>query len=194
MRGTGATAPSSRVLTVPNAISLIRIALIPVFVALIVDRDSSGAPGIVLFGAVVATDWVDGVIARRTGQVSDIGKVLDPLADRCAIAAGLIALVIRGAFPWWAAALVLARDAAVLIVGAVALTRRNVRIDVRWIGKLATFSLMCAVPWISWGNLGLPLGEAALVCGWAAFVVGIIESYAAAIAYLADLRSALAAS
>jgi cardiolipin synthase len=192
MRGAGAAAPSSRVLTLPNAISFVRIALIPVFVALIVDRDSSGAPGIALFGAVVATDWVDGLIARRTGQVSDIGKVLDPLADRCAIAAGLIALVIRGAFPWWAAALVLVRDAAVLIVAAVALGRRSIRIEVRWIGKLATFSLMCGVPWIAWGNLGLPLGEAALVCGWAAFVVGITESYVAAVAYLADLRRALA--
>ncbi len=192
MRGAGAAAPSSRVLTLPNAISLVRIALIPVFVALIVDRDSSGAPGIALFGAVVATDWVDGLIARRTGQVSDIGKVLDPLADRCAIAAGLIALVIRGAFPWWAAALVLVRDAAVLIVAAVALGRRSIRIEVRWIGKLATFSLMCGVPWIAWGTLGLPLGEAALVCGWAAFVVGITESYVAAVAYLADLRRALA--
>ena len=195
MSGTGVTAPSSsRLLTVPNAISLIRIALIPVFVALIVDRDSSGAPGIALFGAVVATDWVDGLIARRTGQVSDIGKVLDPLADRCAIGAGLIALVIRGAFPWWAAALVLVRDAAVLIVAAVALGRRSIRIEVRWIGKLATLSLMCGIPWIAWGTLELPLGEAALVCGWAAFVVGITESYAAAVAYLADLRRALTAA
>ena len=55
------------------------------------------------FGVVVATDWVDGTIARRTGQVSELGKVLDPVADRLAIAAGLIALVVRGAFPLWAA-------------------------------------------------------------------------------------------
>ena len=184
-------ASSSRVLTVPNAISAVRIALIPVFVTMIVDRSTSGASGIVLFGAVVATDWVDGLIARRTGQVSELGKLLDPIADRLAIAAGLIALVVRGAFPWWAAALILVRDAAVLLVGLVALTRRHVRLDVRWIGKLGTFSLMCAIPAISWGTLELPLGEATRVVGWVAFVVGIVEYYVAATAYMDDLRRAL---
>src|SRR5436190_6288173 len=134
-------APSSRVLTVPNVISAFRIALIPVFVGLIVDPDTTTA-GLVLFGAVVATDWVDGVIARRTGQVSDLGKVLDPVADRLAIAAGLIALAVRGVFPWWAAAAILVRDLTVLVGGALALVRRGIRLEVRWIGKLATFSLM----------------------------------------------------
>ena len=67
---------SSRALTVPNAISAARIASIPVFVALILDHDTT-TPGLILFAIVVATDWIDGMIARRTGQVSDLGKVLD---------------------------------------------------------------------------------------------------------------------
>jgi cardiolipin synthase len=192
MKGTGESAPgSSRVFTIPNVISFLRILLIPVFSVLIVDRDSS-AVGILLFTAVVATDWVDGFVARRTGQVSELGKILDPLADRLAIAAGLIALVVRDAFPLWAALLILIRDLAILLGGAFLLSERRVRIDVRWIGKLATFSLMMAIPLISWGALGLPLGEAALVCGWIAFVVGIVESYVAAGAYFGDLRRALA--
>jgi len=182
-------APTSRVLTVPNAISFVRIALIPVFVALIVDEDTTSA-GIVLFAIVVATDWVDGMIARRTGQVSHIGQVLDPVADRLAIAAGLVALALRDVFPWWAAGAILVRDAAVLLVGVVAVARRSVRIEVRWIGKIATFSLMSAIPWIAWGNLGLPLAEAALVAGWIAFAVGIVEYYVAAIAYAGDLAGA----
>ena len=66
----------------------------------------------------MATDWVDGYVARRTGQVSELGKVLDPVADRLAIAAGLIALVVRGVFPLWAALLILVRDVAVLVAGA----------------------------------------------------------------------------
>ena len=70
-----------------------------------------------LFGLVVATDWVDGTIARRTGQVSELGKILDPVADRLAIAAGLIALMVRDVFPVWAGLLILVRDAAVLVVG-----------------------------------------------------------------------------
>jgi cardiolipin synthase len=180
---------SSRVLTVPNGISAARIALIPVFVALIIDHDTTTA-GLVLFAVVVATDWVDGTIARRTGQVSDVGKILDPVADRLAIAAGLIALVLRGIFPLWAAAAILARDLTVLLVGAIALLRSDVRVEVRWIGKLATFSLMAAIPMVSWGNLALPLAAAATVCGWAAYAVGIVEYYVAAWAYLGDIRHA----
>lgn len=180
---------SSRVLTVPNGISAARIALIPVFVALIIDHETTTA-GLVLFAIVVATDWVDGTIARRTGQVSDVGKILDPVADRLAIAAGLIALVLRGIFPLWAAAAILARDLTVLLVGAIALLRSDVRVEVRWIGKLATFSLMAAIPMVSWGNLALPLAAAATVCGWAAYTVGIVEYYIAAWAYLGDIRHA----
>jgi cardiolipin synthase len=180
--------PSSRVATVPNLISAIRILLIPVFVALIVDPDTTTG-GLILFGLVVATDWVDGLVARRTGQVSEFGKVLDPVADRLAIAAGLIALAIRGVFPWWAAIAILVRDVAVFIVGLVVL-RRGIRIEVRWIGKIATFSLMTAIPFVSWGALGLPLAEAATVIGWAAFAVGIVEYFVAAFGYLRDVRRA----
>lgn len=180
---------SSRVATLPNLISAIRILLIPLFVGLIVDPDTTTA-GLILFGVVVATDWVDGLVARRTGQVSELGKVLDPVADRLAIAAGLVALAIRGVFPWWAATLILIRDAAALIVGAALVWRSHVRVEVRWIGKIATFSLMTAIPFVSWGALGLPLAEAATVIGWAAFTVGIVEYYVAAFAYLRDIRRA----
>lgn len=180
---------SSRVLTVPNLISAIRIAMIPVFWVLIVDPDTT-AWGIVLFGVVVATDWVDGTIARRTGQVSELGKVLDPVADRAAIAAGLVALVVRGAFPLWAAVLILARDVAVLIAGAV-LASKGLRIDVRWIGKVATFALMIAIPAVSWGSLGLWPAAAALAVGWPVYIVGIVEYYVAAGVYAVDLRRAL---
>ena len=180
---------SSRALTVPNAISAARIASIPVFVALILDHDTT-TPGLILFAIVVATDWIDGMIARRTGQVSDLGKVLDPVADRLAIAAGLIGLVLRGIFPLWAAAAILVRDLTVLVGGAVALARRGLRLEVRWIGKLATFSLMAAIPMVSWGSLGLPLAATATVGGWAAYAVGIVEYYVAAFAYVGDIRRA----
>jgi cardiolipin synthase len=162
--------------------------LIPVFCWLIVDEDTTMA-GILLFGAVVATDWVDGTIARRTGQVTELGKVLDPVADRLSIAAGLIALMVRGAFPVWAGLAILLRDVVVLIAGAVLLFgQRQARVEVRYIGKVATMSLMTAVPTISWGNLGYPLGDAALVVGWLAFVPGILEYYVAAAIYLGDAR------
>ena len=183
------TPASNRVLTVPNAISFFRIATIPIFWALIVDHDTTRW-GIVLFGLVVATDWVDGTIARRTGQVTELGKILDPVADRAAIAAGLIAVVVRGAFPWWAAALILVRDGSLVVAGAL-LLRRGVRIDVRPVGKAATFALMIAIPAIAWGSLGLWPRAAALAIGWLAYVGGIVLYYIAAGAYVQDARRAL---
>ncbi len=184
---------SSAVITVPNLLSFLRILLIPVFVGLIVNRSTTTA-GLILFAMVVATDWVDGWVARRTGQVSELGKLLDPTADRLAIAAGLIALVVRDVFPLWAALLILVRDAAILVAGAVVLARRRIRLEVRFIGKVATFTLMMAIPCIAWGNLGLPLAEAALVAGWSTFLVGIVEYYVATGAYVGDIRRALASS
>ena len=163
------------------------------FVALIVDPDTTRA-GLVLFVIVVATDWVDGALARATGQVSDLGKILDPVADRLAIAAGLIALVIVDAFPLWAALLILIRDVAVLIAGLVLLSKRRTRIDVRPIGKVATFALMTSIASIAWGNLGYPLAPAALVIGWTFYAVGIVEYYVATVLYVGDLRRAWRAS
>ena len=184
------SAHADRVLTLPNIISFARIAAIPAFFSLIVNEDTTKA-GLILFAVVAATDWVDGVVARATGQVSEFGKVLDPVADRLAIAAGLVALAVRGAFPWWAAALIIVRDLAILTVGAVVYLRQHVRLDVRPIGKVATFSLMTGTIWISWGNLGYWLDDAALALGWLSFTVGILEYYAAVAFYLGDLRRAL---
>jgi cardiolipin synthase (CMP-forming) len=182
-------AQTDRVLTIPNVISFLRIALIPVFVVLIVEPETTRA-GLVLFVVVVATDWIDGALARATGQVSDLGKVLDPVADRLAIAAGLIALVVADAFPIWAALLILIRDAAVLIAGLVLLWKRRARIEVRYLGKVATFALMTAIACIAWGSLGYPLAPAALACGWAFYAAGIVEYYVAAVQYVGDLRRA----
>jgi cardiolipin synthase len=180
-----------RVVTVPNVISLLRIALVPVFVWLIVDRDTT-AVGLVVFAAVLATDWVDGVVARATRQVSALGKVLDPLADRIAIAAGLVALVARDAFPVWAAAPILVRDALVLLAGTALLAGKSARVDVRYVGKVATFALMAAIACIAWGTLGYPLAPAFLACGWVFYAVGLVEMLVATALYVGDARSVLA--
>ena len=188
MNSTGGRAPaSSAILTVPNLVSLTRILSIPLFVGLIVHEGTELA-GMLLFAGVAATDWVDGTIARRTNQVSELGKVLDPVADRLAIAAGLLAMIARGALPLWVGALVIGRDVAVLVVGAAVLAARGIRVDVRFLGKSATATLMVAITWIAWGNLGLPLAAAARAAGWALFVVGILESYLSAAWYLRDVR------
>src|SRR5712691_2714458 len=168
MKGTNESAGASpAVLTIPNALSFLRILLIPVFVALIVHRPTTTA-GLLVFAATVATDWVDGWVARRLGQVSDLGRILDPVADRLAIAAGLVALVIRGAFPLWAALLILIGDGFVLVAG--------------------------LVPLVAWGELALALGQSALVVGWALFGLGIVEYYVAAAVYVGDIRRAIAST
>jgi cardiolipin synthase (CMP-forming) len=182
----------SRIVTFPNLLSLFRILMIPVYVALLL-RHSKGSEeaGLLILGVVVSTDWVDGWIARRTGQVSNLGKLLDPVADRMALAAALITLVIRHAFPLWAALLVVVRDALVLVAGAALLVRRRVRIDVRWIGKLATLTLMFGIPLIAWGNFGLFLHGLARVAGWMLFAFGIAAYYAATVLYAGDIQRAI---
>lgn len=183
---------ADRIATVPNLISLIRILLIPVVVVLLLNPGTEAA-GLVLLAFTMATDWVDGYLARRTGQVSNLGKVLDPVADRLALAAALIALVIRGAVPLWAALLVLVRDVVVLVAGLILLTTRGIRIDVRWIGKVATACLMVGIPGIAWANFALPPTELARVVGWGSFAVGIVLYYAAAVIYAGDIARALKA-
>jgi cardiolipin synthase len=193
MRGTTDTVPaSSAILTVPNALSFARIALIPLFCWLAANEETR-LWGVVLFALVVSTDWVDGYVARRTGQVSELGRILDPVADRLAIAAGLLTFAFSDIFPFWAAFLVLFRDIVLLLGAGALLWGRNIRVDVRWIGKIATFSLMAAIAWIAWGNAGGALGEVLLVGGWLAFTVGIVEYYIAAGLYAIDVRDALAA-
>jgi cardiolipin synthase (CMP-forming) len=182
---------SSAVVTVPNILSFARIASIPLFCWLSANEETR-LWGILLFAVVVSTDWVDGYVARRTGQVTELGRILDPVADRLAIAAGLLTFAISGIFPFWAALLILVRDVTLLLGGAVLLWGRNLRVDVRGIGKIATFSLMVAITWIAWGNAGGPLGDVLLVGGWLAYVVGIVEYYLAAGLYVIDVRDALA--
>jgi cardiolipin synthase len=175
-----------RIATVPNLLSLIRILLIPAFVALLLG-DGTEAAGLILLGAVVSTDWVDGYVARRTGRVSNVGKVLDPVADRLAIAAALVAMLARDVFPLWAALLVIVRDAAVLVAGGALLLGLKVRIEVRSIGKVATFALMCGIPAIAWANFDLPLEPLARVSGWSLFWIGIVLYYAVGVLYSFDL-------
>jgi cardiolipin synthase (CMP-forming) len=185
-----AASAADRIITLPNVLSLARILLIPLFVLLLLRRGTEAA-GLILLTVVVATDWIDGYIARHTGQVSNLGKILDPVADRLAIASGLVAVVVRHAFPLWAALLVLVRDGLVIAAGGVALLAARAQIDVRWIGKVATFALMTAIPLIAWGNFGLLLHGITLPAGWVIFWIGIAAYYAAGVMYAFDLVHAI---
>ena len=177
---------SNRIATVPNLLSAVRILLIPVFVLLLLHHGTELA-GMLLLGGVVATDWVDGYVARRTGQVSEFGKLLDPLADRLALAAALITFVARDVVPLWVALSVLVRDALILLAAAV-LLGKGTRIEVRRIGKIATFALMWGLPLIAWGNFGLAFPHLARICGWSFYLIGLLEYWIAGVLYAIDLR------
>ncbi len=180
---------SRRVATVPNLLSAVRILLIPVFFWLIVGEGTEMV-GMLLLAAVVSTDWIDGYLARRTGQVTELGKLLDPLADRLALIAALVAFLIRDALPLWAALVVLVRDGLVLGAAIALVVGKGPRIEVRRIGKIATFTLMWGLPLIVWGNLGLTFPHLARICGWAFFAVGALEYWVAGAMYALDLRDA----
>jgi cardiolipin synthase len=185
----GESSSLDRVVTVPNALSLFRILMIPVFVGLLLHHGTEEA-GLALLGLVVSTDWIDGYVARRTGQVSTVGKILDPLADRLALAAALVACVVRDAFPLWAALLVLVRDGAILVVSGVLLLAGGIRLDVRWVGKAATLALMAGIPLIAWANFDLALAGIARPLGWILYGAGIVLYYVATAFYASDIARA----
>ena len=107
-----------RPFTVPNAISVGRLACIPLFLWLLFGQDDRWGAALLL-GALGATDWIDGFIARRFDQVSELGKILDPTADRLMLLVGVAAIMIDGSVPIWVGVLTLFREAAVAIVAVV---------------------------------------------------------------------------
>jgi cardiolipin synthase len=177
-----ARAPSSAIVTAPNAISFGRLLLMPLC-AWLLGSGRYGA-GIVVTGAVGASDWVDGWLARRTGQVSRLGQLLDPLADRLLIASVAIALLLRGLLPWAALALLVGRDV-VLLAGWPLLRRRGVQPpEVVWVGKAATFDLLVALPMLVIGETGLVLAGAAHWLGVVLLWLGVVLYYMAGSIYV----------
>jgi cardiolipin synthase len=183
-------AGEDRIFTVPNLLSLIRLACIPVFLWLLFSKDNRyGAAW--LLGALGATDWVDGYIARHFNQVSSLGKVLDPTADRLLLGVGVIAILIDGSVPPWVAWAVIVRELAVS--GAVlALAAMGAsRIDVTWAGKAGTFCNLFAFPFFLAGGSDVFWHTTAHWLGWTFAIPGLLLSYYAALTYIPIARRAL---
>ncbi|MGH3441750.1 MAG: CDP-alcohol phosphatidyltransferase family protein [Nitriliruptorales bacterium] len=140
----GPEVASDRIVTVPNAISVVRILGLPFAYLDIVGGREGRA--LVILVVIASSDWLDGYVARRFGQVSRVGQLLDPIVDRLLVAAVGIAMIVSGLLPVWAVALVLARDAVALVGGAVLLRRGAQPPAVTDLGKAATFGLMWALP------------------------------------------------
>jgi cardiolipin synthase len=138
------TEVSSRVLTVPNILSFIRLLLVPVFLLLILG----GRDGYALLVLVISsvTDFLDGQIARRFKQVSRLGQLLDPAADRLFIFAALIGLAVREVIPWWLFVVIVGRDVFLLFLGILAANFGYGPLPVHHLGKVATLCLFYALP------------------------------------------------
>jgi cardiolipin synthase len=169
------------------------LVLIPVFVWLLVQphhRDWFQAA--VLLAALGSTDWVDGQLARRLDQVTNLGKVLDPTADRALLATAVIGILAVGAIPMPIAVVALSREGLVA-VAAVSLALAGARrIDVTLIGKAGTFGLMCAFPLFLAGHSTVGWHGTALVLAWTAAIAGLVLGWASIAVYVPLARGALA--
>jgi cardiolipin synthase (CMP-forming) len=172
-----------RILTVPNAITLARLCLLPVFVWLLLGRDDRVAAA-ALLAFLGATDWVDGWVARRFGQASRFGRMFDPTADRLMFFVAITAMIIDGGVPVWFAVVVLCREVVVGVITAVLVLSGNPPADVTWWGKAGTFGLMFAFPLLLAGAaVDFPPAPVFTVLGWVAGVPGLILSFIAFVRY-----------
>lgn len=180
-----------RVWTVPNAISFARLACVPLFLywMLVTKNDLAAA---ILLATLGATDWIDGWFARRYNQGSELGKVLDPTADRIMLLAGAIAILIRGILPLWVGAIILVREA-LIIIGTLTLALAGARrIDVKWAGKAGTLAIMFALPGFVFLDLSHGvLHQVLFVVTWLFTIGGLILSWVAFGEYVVTARQAL---
>jgi cardiolipin synthase len=132
-------------LTWPNLVTLVRLALLPVFLWLLFSTDHR-AIAAWLLAFLGATDWIDGHLARRLHQVSNVGRILDPVADRLLVMVGLLAVACAAGVPWWFALCTLAREIIVSALTLLLAALGAARIDVLWWGKVSTFALMTTFP------------------------------------------------
>jgi len=190
-RGTDdGTDRGARIVTIPNLISLGRLACIPVFVWLLADDELLAAAA--LLAVLGATDWVDGWIARHFDQGSDLGKVLDPVADRILLLVAGVGLVVQGSVPLIVGILALAREVAISVAVLALAAAGARRIDVQWAGKAGTLALMFAFPLYLWADaIHGTAHDVVLATAWFMAVCGLVLGYYAALMYVPLAREAL---
>ncbi len=185
---------SARIWTVPNVLSMLRLAGVPLFLywALVTEQDGRA---ILLLMAAGASDYFDGLIARRWQQFTRLGQLLDPAADRLYILATLLALVVRDGLPLWWALVLIGRD--VVLAGFLPVLRRagHGPLPVHFLGKAATFNLLYAFPMLLAavpGNEGL-LADVFRPMGWAFATWGSVLYLWAGVLYVVQVRQVLRA-
>jgi cardiolipin synthase len=180
---------SSRIFTLANLVSVIRLMAIPVFLYLVIQDQLLAA--FVLLVAAVLTDFVDGLIARHMNQITRLGQFLDPLADRLFIAATVVALAIQGVVPWWFVVAVMLRDA-LLGVGGIVMSRYgHATLPVKWWGKVATFGLLFVLPLFLLSvmvteHVSVSVGQTLMAVAWPIAVLAVVLYWVVGFSYLLD--------
>ncbi|GAA3967422.1 CDP-alcohol phosphatidyltransferase family protein [Gordonia caeni] len=158
--------------TVPNALSLMRLALIPVFIWVLMVADSPGwALAILIVSGL--SDWLDGKLARWLDQSSKIGALLDPAADRLYVIIIPICFALKGYVPWWVIGLIVGRDVLLFATAPLLKSRGVTALPTLYIGKAATFALMSAFPWLLGGQIDGIVGTVSFPIGWAFLIWGV---------------------
>ena len=183
-------APIPRIMTLPNVLSALRLVGVPVFVWLLLTERDGWA--VALLFASGATDFLDGLLARRWNQVSRLGQLLDPAADRLYILSTLLGLAYRGVIPWWLTGLLIGRDAVLGLTLPVLQHYGYGPLPVHFLGKAATFNLLCAFPFLLLGQVDGTVGNVALALGWAFAIWGTALYVWAGWLYLAQVRTVVA--
>jgi cardiolipin synthase len=180
---------SSRIFTLANLVSVIRLMAIPVFLYLVVQDQLLAA--FVLLVAAVLTDFVDGLIARHMNQITRLGQFLDPLADRLFIAATVVALAIQGVVPWWFVVAVMLRDALLGVGGIVMSLYGHATLPVKWWGKIATFGLLFVLPLFLLSvmvteHVSVSVGQTLMAVAWPIAVLAVVLYWVVGFSYLFD--------
>ena len=176
--------------TLPNLLSAIRLAGVPVFLWLVLGPEEDGwALALLVVSGI--TDWLDGWLARRWGQTSVLGQVLDPVADRLYILAVVVGLALRDVIPWWLAVSLPLRDALMWLLVPLLRTRGYSALPVHFLGKAATFNLLYAFPLLLLGDGEGTVAELAQVFGWAFAFWGVGLYWWAGLLYAWQVRKLL---
>jgi cardiolipin synthase len=173
-----------RVVTVPNALSVLRLALVPVFLYLLLVAHANGwAVGVLMFSGF--SDWADGKIARMVdNQSSRLGELLDPAVDRIYMLTVPLAFAIAHIVPWWIVITLIGRDAILAATLPLLRSRGLTALPVTYIGKGATFALMSGFPMILLGQWDALWSRVILACGWAFVIWGLALYLWSAVLYL----------
>jgi cardiolipin synthase len=175
---------SERVLTVPNILSFLRLSFVPVFLLLILGGYDALALVVLVVSSI--TDFLDGLIARRFDQISRLGQLLDPAADRLFIFAALIGLAARGVIPWWLFVVIVARDVMLLCCGIVGANFGYGPLPVHHLGKVATLCLFYALPIFMVAQALPSAAPIASPIGWAFALWGAFLYWWAGLVYLVE--------